>query len=190
MRKPILTTPLLFVLLLMTANASAEPAASWGPKLGSVIPDQLESRDQDGKEQSFNSLVGEKGLALVFLRSLDWCRFCKKQAKELTTRVDDFTQRGFRLVVMSYDPIETLKTFQLKQAPDLTFLSDPESRVIQAFGILNRREKPGSRGYGIPNPGIIIIDTHGVIRAKFAEVSYRDRPQIDAVLAAIDELGL
>lgn len=190
MRKLILAASLIFTLAFVAGTATAKPAKSWGPELGSTIPDQLESLDQDGKKQSFSSLVGDKGVALVFVRSLDWCGFCKKQAKELGTRVDDFTQRGFRPVVMSYDPVATLKTFQAKHAPSLTFLSDPESRVIQAFGILNQHEKPGSRGYGIPNPGIIIIDRNGVIRAKFAEKSYRDRPKIDTVLAAIDELDL
>ena len=190
MRKIISTGWVIFLVALVTATAAAAPVESWGPDLGSVIPDQLETRDQDGLEQSFASLVGEKGLVIVFLRSLDWCGFCKKQAIELETRVDDFSKRGFRPVVLSYDPVETLKEFQLKHASRLTFLSDPESRVIKAFGILNLQEEPNSRGYGIPNPGIIIIDTDAVLRAKFAEKSYRDRPQIDTVLAAIDKLDL
>lgn len=181
---------MIFLVALVAATASAAPDESWGPALGSVIPDQLETTDQDGNKQSFNSLAGEKGLVVVFLRSLDWCRFCKGQAKELNNRVADFNQRGLQLVVLSYDSVETLKSFQLKHAPGLTFLSDPESRVIKAFGILNEREKPNSRGYGIPNPGIIIIDAGAVMRAKFAEKSYRHRPQIDAVLAAIDKLNL
>lgn len=190
MKKILYTGWVFFLLVLITSAASAKPAESWGPGLGTVIPDQLETRDQDGVEQSFDSLVGSKGLVLVFLRSLDWCRFCKSQAKELASRIDDFTDRGLRLVVLSYDSVETLKSFQLKHAPHLTMLSDPQSRVIKAFGILNEREKPGSRGYGIPNPGIVIIDTAGVLRAKFAEKGYRSRPKIDTVLGVIDQLDL
>ena len=190
MRKLLCTGSMALLLALVTVTASAKPAESWGPELGSAIPDQLETRDQDGVEQSFDSLVGDKGLVLVFLRSLDWCRFCKGQAKELESRLDDFSGRGLRLVVLSYDSVETLKEFQLKYTPGLTLLSDPQSRVIRAFGILNEREKPGSRGYGIPNPGIIIIDAGGVGRAKFAEKGYRSRPKIDDVLTAIDQLDL
>lgn len=189
MRKILWTGSAIFLIVLFTAVASAAPAESWGPELGSVIPDRFETLDQDGSEQFFDSLVGEKGLVLVFLRSLDWCRFCKAQAKELESRIDDFAERGLRLVVLSYDSVETLKAFQLKYAPRLTLLSDPQSRVIKAFGILNDREKPNSRGYGIPNPGIIIIDTGGAVRAKFAEKGYRSRPKIDTVLASIDQLN-
>lgn len=175
---------------LIGATAGAATEQSWGPDLGSSIPDPLETQDQDGNEQSFNTLVGEKGLAIVFLRSLDWCRFCKGQAKELDQRVSDFARHSIRLVALSYDPVGTLKSFHLEHAPQLTFLSDPQSRVIKAFGILNQREKPGSRGFGIPNPGIIIVDSRGIIRLKFAEKSYRKRPQIDTVLNAIDQLDL
>ncbi len=188
MRKMGLTVQVFVIAMLLAATALAAPAKSWGPDLGITIPNQLEMQDQDGNAQSFSMLVGEKGLAIVFLRSLDWCRFCRGQAKELETRVDDFASRGIRLVTLSYDSVETLKSFQVKHAPRLTMLSDPQSEVIKAFGILNQRQKPGSRGYGIPNPGIIITDTKGVIRAKFAEKGYRKRPQIDTVLEAIDSI--
>lgn len=180
----------LILATLFAASAGAATAEPWGPDLGSAIPDPLETQDQDNNKQSFNTLVGEKGLTIVFLRSLDWCRFCKRQAKELSERADDFARRGIPLVVLSYDPVETLKSFHLEHAPQLTFLSDPEAKAVKAFGILNQREKPGSRGFGIPNPGIIIVDSKGIIRLKFAEKSYRKRPQIDEVLAAIDQLDL
>ncbi len=179
-----------FLLLLFSSATGAAIDEAWGPELGSTIVDQLETVDQDGNRQSFDTLVGTKGLAIVFLRSLDWCRYCKAQVKELDMRVNDFTTRGIRLVTLSYDPVATLKPFYLKHLEYLTLLSDPQSRVVTKFGILNKRQKPGSRGFGIPHPGIIVIDTQGLVRAKFAEKSYRKRPQIDTVLAAIDNLGL
>lgn len=190
MRKIYLTGQLVILTLLIATTALAEPAESWGPDIGSVIPGQLETLDQDGNSQSFQTLVGEKGLTIVFLRSVDWCPYCKRQAIELEMHADEFAARGTPLITISYDSLETLTSFKLKHAPGLQMLSDPQSVVIKAFGILNQKPKPGSRGYGIPNPGIIIVDTEGVIRAKFADKSYRDRPKTEAVLKAIDELDL
>lgn len=43
-----------------------------GPKVGATIPLPLKARDQDGKARDFNSLSGERGLVLLFSRSLDW----------------------------------------------------------------------------------------------------------------------
>ena len=42
-----------------------------GPRVGSKIP-AFEAVDQYGKRQTFESLRGPKGLALLFVRSADW----------------------------------------------------------------------------------------------------------------------
>jgi hypothetical protein len=42
-----------------------------GPAVGSKIP-PFEAVDQYGKRQTFESLRGPKGLALLFVRSADW----------------------------------------------------------------------------------------------------------------------
>ena len=42
-----------------------------GPAVGSKIP-AFEAVDQSGKRQTFESLRGPKGLALLFIRSADW----------------------------------------------------------------------------------------------------------------------
>jgi len=42
-----------------------------GPAVGSKIP-PFEAVDQYGKRQTFESLRGPKGLALMFVRSADW----------------------------------------------------------------------------------------------------------------------
>jgi hypothetical protein len=42
-----------------------------GPAVGSKIP-PFDAVDQYGKRQTFDSLRGPKGLALLFVRSADW----------------------------------------------------------------------------------------------------------------------
>jgi hypothetical protein len=42
-----------------------------GPSVGSKIP-SFDAVDQFGKRQTFESLRGPKGLALLFVRSADW----------------------------------------------------------------------------------------------------------------------
>jgi hypothetical protein len=49
----------------------AAAALHTGPDVGARIPDFAAS-DQDGKQQSFASLRGPKGLLLMFVRSADW----------------------------------------------------------------------------------------------------------------------
>jgi len=83
MKKPIWTATVVILMTLCVATAVAATSEPWGPDMGSTMPDRLRNLDQDGRQQSFDSLVGQKGLVIVFLRSLDWCRFCKGQAKEI-----------------------------------------------------------------------------------------------------------
>ncbi len=59
--------------LLGAAAAHAEPryVDLWGPAVGSAIP-LLEANDQDGNPRTLANLTGEKGLLLIFNRSVDW----------------------------------------------------------------------------------------------------------------------
>ena len=65
-------------------------------------------------------------------------------------------------------------------------LSDPGSKVIEEFHILN----PAARGKteGVPYPGTFILDSKGVIRAKLFLEGYRDRHTTDALLEAADSV--
>ena len=42
-----------------------------GPEIGARIPD-FTAHDQSGRQQTFASLRGPKGLVLMFIRSADW----------------------------------------------------------------------------------------------------------------------
>jgi hypothetical protein len=61
-------TPLLLALTLLPA---APTTAELGPALGQRLP-AFEAQAQDGRQRSFDSLSGPKGLVLVFFRSADW----------------------------------------------------------------------------------------------------------------------
>src|SRR4051812_46906013 len=56
-----------------------------GPSVGTRVPD-FSLRDQQGQSRTLSSLMGPKGLMLVFYRSADWCPYCKTQLAELETR--------------------------------------------------------------------------------------------------------
>ena len=63
--------------------------------------------------------------------------------------------------------------------PDFTFLSDPEHRVIDRYGLLN----PASKG--LPHPTTYVIDTKGIVRWKFTEINYKIRPTNQMILDAL-----
>lgn len=101
----------------------------------------------------------------------------------------DFEALGLSVVAMTYDPVEFLKDVELDRGAEFTLLHDEAITHVNRLGILNTEYEPGSRAYGVPYPGIFLVDPEGIIRYKFAEESYRDRPDFANVLEAAAELA-
>ena len=59
------------LLLIFAAACVGFAQVKTGPAVGERIPD-FEAVDQNGKRQSFDTLKGENGLLLMFVRSADW----------------------------------------------------------------------------------------------------------------------
>ena len=59
------------VLSAQAAGAAAPDVTKLGPQVGERVPD-FRLPDQRGREHTLASLMGPKGLVLVFNRSADW----------------------------------------------------------------------------------------------------------------------
>jgi len=55
----------------LVASLAGQTAVKTGPAVGEQVPD-FEAVDQNGASHSLRSLMGPKGLMLVFFRSADW----------------------------------------------------------------------------------------------------------------------
>jgi peroxiredoxin len=93
---------------------------------------------------------------------------------------------GTQIVAISYDPVPALKQFADKEKITYPLLSDPMSKSIKAFGILNQEAKGFTRG--IPHPGTFLVDEKGVIRAKLFKEGYRQRHTTEQLLEAAKSL--
>ena len=91
---------------------------------------------------------------------------------------------GINIATITYDSVELLKEVQEDQDIKFTLLHDEDVSHVNALGIRNLDYDPGDRAYGIPYPGIFLIDPDGVIRHKFAEEGFRIRPDFANVLEA------
>jgi peroxiredoxin len=169
-----------------------------GPQVGDRVP-EFRLRDQTGKEQTLQSIAGSRGTMLVFVRSADWCPFCRTQLVELQGRVDDLRKRGFGLATISYDAAEILADFTKRHGITYPMLSDVGSATISRYGILNTviEEALGRNGKdpavmadlaryvtvtqaaeryrGIPFPGTFMLDRQGRVTARFFEDYYWER---------------
>ena len=92
-------------------------------------------------------------------------------------------KRGLGLAAISYDSVAVLKNFADRKKITFPLLSDPDSHIIRAFGILNESVKPETVQYGIPHPGTYILDAKGHVVAKYFEEDMRERVSASAILA-------
>jgi hypothetical protein len=93
-----------------------------------------------------------------------------------------------KFAALSYDSEAILKYFADRHKIDYPMLADPESRVIQMYGVLNREATGMQRGFA--RPGYYFIDASGVVREKFFEAKYRERLTGNSIIAKLfPELG-
>lgn len=152
-----------------------------GLKVGDTAPEFALASSTGGSLSLKTVLVGGP-VALVFVRSADWCPFCRNQLKDLESARSDIAAAGLQLVAISYDSPATNTAAAEKLGLKFPLLSDVGSKVIDAYGIRNHEAK--GRGEGIPHPVVFIVDGAGVIRAKLARESYRERPESAELIAA------
>ena len=81
-----------------------------------------------------------------------------------------FNKADIRLYVLSYDSHKAIANFSKTHKITFTMLSDPDSKVIKDFGILNTLiPEDAHPWFGIPFPGAYIVNNEGIITEKIFE---------------------
>lgn len=181
-----LVTLRLATLLAMTAL----PAAAQGPMAGSMFAHDLGAPDQNGKPQTLASVMGPKGVAVFFVRSADWCPFCKGQLVDVNRHLEQFKAQGLGVVSVSVDEVPLIAAFAREQRIGYPMLSDPKGAINLSLGIRDEQYPLGTKAYGVPRPTLYVIDRLGTVRLRYMEPTYKTRPDLDAVLKDVAQLGL
>lgn len=88
------------------------------------------------------------------------------------------------MAAISYDSREVAADFARRRGISFPLLSDPGSKVIREYGILNTTVPETSREqYGIPFPGTFIVDPRGVVVSRFFEAAYQERNTVASIMA-------
>ena len=161
-----------------------------GPSVGETFPHTLTAPDQHGNIQSLDALYGSKGAAVFFVRSADWCPFCKRQLVDINNRLAEFEALGLSVISVSVDEVPLIKAFADEQKVGYAMLADPNGDINEQLGIRDEQYPVGSAQFGVPRPTLYIIDRSGTIRARYMEPTFRTRPDLDIVLPEVEALGL
>lgn len=169
-------------------HGESEIAAAIGPVIDAPAP-TFSGLNAQGEAITLEDVAGSEGTILVFVRSADWCPFCKRQLIELSENAETLKAQGWQVVGLSYDTPEKLAKFSAKSDITYPLVSDTDSATIIAFGLLNEEVGINSRSYGIPHPAIVFIDAEGTVKAVLREEGYRKRPEIEQITETVTALS-
>jgi peroxiredoxin len=182
----------LFVALcsIILAVTGCDNAAEPGPSVGVKFPHELTAPDQTGQRRTLESVMGEKGVAIFFVRSADWCPFCQGQLVDANRHLAQFRALGFNVVSISVDDVPEIAKFAAAQKIEYPMLADPTGDINSSVGIRDEQYPVGSAQFGVPRPTLYVVDRAGTVRLRYMEPTYRTRPDLDSVLRDTAALGL
>ena len=142
-------------------------------------------KDQNDREVSLDALLKKGPVAVVFIRSVEWCVYCQLQTIQLQRDLKEIEANGGQIVVISYDAPEKVKRFAANRKITYPILSDPESKTIGAYAMRSVRGTGNQAGSAVH--GTFIIDQKGIVRSKPYLTSYEERSAIDTLVNSLNE---
>lgn len=103
----------------------------------------------------------------------------------MQSEIGAINKTGIQVVAISYDSVDVLKKFGTDSKISYQLLSDPESKVINAYGVLN--ENARGRQEGIPYPGTFLVGQDGKVKA-FLPGTTRTRHSPNELIEATKKL--
>jgi len=181
MLKPLLPLLAFFFAASLPVAAADAAEAKPGLRVGEKAPG-FTLKSAAGDDLALSAALRQGNVALIFVRSADWCPFCRRQLQDLQKDLKAITASGVQVIAVSYDSPAINAAAVAKLGLTYPLLSDPGSKVIDAYGIRNL-EATG-RAAGVPHPTVFILDRQGTIRARLMRDHYRDRPESAEIMAA------
>ena len=102
---------------------------------------------------------------------------------QLQEHVDTFEEAGIGIVAITYDSPELQQAFIDTGSVTYPLISDIDTATMTALGILNEGYNPGEPAYGIPHPGIFVLNPEQKIVGKIFVEDYAKRVGAEDTLA-------
>ncbi len=138
----------------------------------------------DGTTVSLKDLAGK--LVVVYFYPRDNTPGCATEAEDFRTAMPKFQKLGVTVLGVSKDSIESHKKFIDKFKLNFALLSDPDGKVLEAYGAWGEKNLYGKKTTGVIR-STVLIDGNGKIVATWPKVAVKGH--VDAVLEAARTMG-
>jgi len=171
-------------------------------KEGDTLPAFL-LPNAEGRLVASEEMLQKGPLVLSFIRG-NWCTICASEVDGLKTVQKEIEAAGAEIAVITPETGGAAKALKERHALSFEVLSDVDSGIALAFGLLFRlddrmrsmftalgRDLPlfqGNDGWFLPVPATYVIDCGGIVRKAFVELDYRVRMAPEEVVQALKRL--
>ncbi len=100
-------------------------------KIGDTAPD-FELLNQEGKVVKLSDLRGKP--VVIYFYPKDFTTGCTAEAKDFNENIESLSSKGVTVIGISADSPDSHKKFSQKLGLKFYILSDPERKVIRAYG--------------------------------------------------------
>ena len=135
--------------------------------------------DENGEEKVFclNDLKN-MGMSILYFYPKDNTPGCTKEACDFRDNLNRLTTKA-RVFGVSPDSIKSHITFKQRQSINFPLLSDPEKKVLEAYGAFGEKKMYGKLVKGVIR-STFILDSEGNVLKKWSPV--RVKGHVDKVL--------
>ena len=148
-------------------------------EVGSKAPDFSCAADGD-RQISLADYAGKK--LVIYFYPKDDTPGCTTEAIEFTAQAGAFAATNTEIVGVSADSVEKHEKFKTKHNLGVTLLSDPDQKMLQAYGVWVEKNMYGKKYKGIER-ATFLVGEDGKILCIWRKV--RVKGHVDAVLEKV-----
>ncbi|QYY36638.1 peroxiredoxin [Ruficoccus sp. ZRK36] len=124
--------------------------------------------NQDGEEVDLGNVYAE-GTTLVYFYPKADTPGCTAQACSLRDAYTELTDAGVTVIGVSGDSVKSQKAFAEKYKLPFTLVSDPDSKLMEAFGVPHRLSFASRQAYLIRDGKIVWLDYKASTKQQAAD---------------------
>ncbi len=152
------------------------------PNVGDPAPDFC-LPNQDDAQVCLHDLRGR--WVVLYFYPKDNTSGCTREAVDFTQHLEAFAERNAVVLGVSPDSTRSHRNFAQKHGLRVTLLSDPEHKVLEAYGVWQKKRMYGREYWGVVRT-TFLIDPEGRIAWVWPNVKVKGH--VEAVLAKLTEL--
>jgi peroxiredoxin Q/BCP len=127
--------------------------------------------NQDGKKIGLQDFSGKK--LILYFYPKDNTPGCTAESCNLNDNYNDWIEKGFEVVGVSPDSVESHRKFKEKFNLKFDLIADTEKEIMQAYGAWGEKNMYGKKYMGVLRT-TFVIDENGIIQDIFKKVKTKD----------------